>query len=213
MGRTAIASACLVALSYAGAHWLTHDFQVWTAEGSRRFQVALQPVPAPRVPVVGTGVRAQSLSALLTADGTPTLVDFVYTRCAGICLSLGSVFQQMQASIAHERDANGKVPLRLLSISFDPGHDDVKTLTAYAAALRADPRIWRFARTAAAADTQALLDRFQVTVIPDGLGGYEHNAALLVVDAAGRLTRVFDYTEMDTAFAYARSLPAAGASP
>jgi len=211
MGRTAVTCACLAALSYAAAHWLTHDFQVWTAEGSRRLQVALQPLPAPAVVVNGPDVRDQTLAALLAGDGTPTIVDFMYTRCIGVCGALGGVFQQLQASIVAQGDTDGTLPLRLLSISFDPRHDDIPALAAYRAGLRADPRVWRFARTADAADTRALLDRFQVTVIPDGVGGYEHNAALLVVDASGRLARVFDYAEMETAFAFARSLPAAGA--
>ena len=212
MGGTAAVCMCLVALSYAAAHWLTHDFQVWTAEGSRRLQIALRPVPAPAVIVDGPDVRDQTLAALLAGEGKPTIVDFMYTRCVGVCAALGGVFQQLQASIGAQRDAEGTVPLRLLSISFDPGHDDATALAAYGAALRADPRIWRFARTADPAHTRALLDRFQVTVISDGLGGYEHNAALLVVDAAGRLARVFDYEEIETALAFARSLPAAGAA-
>ena len=45
MLRTALAAALLACAGYAGASWLTHDFQVWTAEGARRLEVALQPVP------------------------------------------------------------------------------------------------------------------------------------------------------------------------
>jgi protein SCO1/2 len=212
LGRTAIACACLAIASYTAAHWLTHDFQVWTAEGSRRLEIALQPVPAPAVTVHGPGVPAQTLAALLSASGTPTIVDFMYTRCVSVCTALGSVFQQMQASIVQERDKDGRVPVQLLSITFDPGRDDAGVLAGYAAGLRANRDVWRFARTADAAENQALLDRFQVMVIPDGLGGYEHNAALLVMDPEGRLVRVFDYSEFEVAIAFARSLPPAGAA-
>jgi protein SCO1/2 len=149
---------------------------------------------------------------LFSDGGTPTIVDFIYTRCVSVCTTLGSVFQQMQASIIQERDRTGAINVRLMSISFDPDRDDAGALAAYASRLRADPRIWRFGRTADAADTRTLLDRFQVTVIPDGLGGYEHNAALLVIDGRGRLIRVFDYAEMETALAFARSRPARGDS-
>lgn len=45
-----------------------------------------------------------------------------------------------------------------------------------------------------------------MVVIDDGLGGYEHNAALLVVDESGRLVRIFDDTEGATALAFARAL-------
>lgn len=212
MLRTAIASAAMAIASYAAAQWLTHDFQVWTAEGERRLAVALHPVPAPPVGMVGVGLQGETLEALL-AQGAPTIVDFMYTRCVSVCSALGSMFQQMQAAIAADDAAPGTVPLHLLSISFDPAHDDPKVLAAYAARLHADPRIWRFASAATASDMRRLLDRYQVTVIPDGLGGYEHNAALLVVDGGGRLVRVFDYTELDMALAYAHSLPVAGPRP
>ncbi len=210
MGRTVIASAILSILSYAAAHWLTHDFQVWTAEGARRIEIAQRPVTIPPILMDGPGIRDQSIVELLSSGGTPTIVDFVYTRCVSICAVLGSVFQQMQADIIQERDRTGVVHVRLMSISFDPDRDDAGALAAHASRLRADPRVWRFARTADAADTRTVLDRFQVTVIPDGLGGYDHNAALLVMDAGGRLVRVFDYTEMEVALAFARSLPSGG---
>ena len=45
MLRTALLSALLVLAGYASTAWLTHDFQVWTAEGARRLAVAQHPVP------------------------------------------------------------------------------------------------------------------------------------------------------------------------
>jgi protein SCO1/2 len=214
MRRTALACAVLVLLAYAAAHWLTHGFQIWTAEGARRLEVALHPVPAPHIVMDGPGMRQRTLQQILTDERAVTIVDFMYTRCVTVCLALGSVFQQMQAAIVRDGQAPGAAPLRLLSISFDAAHDAPAVLGKYAENLHADPRVWRFVRAARAADAQPLLDLYQVTVIPDGLGGYEHNAALLVVDAAGRLVRVFDYVELDAALAYARflaGLPAADA--
>lgn len=206
MRRTALACAVLVLLAYAAAHWLTHGFQIWTAEGARRLEVALHPVPAPSIVMDGPDMPQRTLQQMLTDERAVTIVDFMYTRCMTVCLALGSTFQQMQAAIVRDGQAPGAVPLRLLSISFDAAHDAPVVLGKYAENLRADPRVWRFARAARAADAQPLLDRYQVTVIPDGLGGYEHNAALLVVDAAGRLVRVFDHAERDAALAYARFL-------
>lgn len=212
MVRTAIASAIVALLAYAAAYWLTHDFQIWTAEDARRMEIAMRPVTAPPVSMDGPGIHDQSIAALLSDGGTPTIVDFIYTRCVSVCTTLGTVFQQMQASIIQERDRPDAVNVRLMSISFDPDRDDADALAAYASRLRADPGIWRFARAANAADTRTLLDRYQVTVIADGQGGYEHNAALLVIDRKGRLIRVFDYAEMETALAFARSRPTRGDS-
>lgn len=201
MLRTAVLSLLLALCGYAAASWLTHGFQVWTDEGARRLEVALQPVDAPRVAVDGPGVAAPDLPALLAQGGGVTIADFIYTRCQSVCLSLGSSFQQLQAALQADR-AN----VRLLSISFDGAHDHPAALRAYAQGLRADPALWRFVRVPDAAQEQALLRRLGVVVVPDGRGDYEHNAALLVFDARGRMVRVFDVAEQQLALDYARHL-------
>ena len=53
---------------------------------------------------------------------------------------------------------------------------------------------------------QALLAQLGVVVIPDALGDYEHNAALLIFDAQGRMVRIFDLAEQQLALNYARHL-------
>jgi protein SCO1/2 len=203
MLRTALLCIALALGGYASAAWLTHDFQVWTAEGARRLEVALQPVATPPVRVDGPGIAGQPLIPLLADGKTVTVVDFVYTRCQTVCLALGTVFQQLQQALAAD-DSGGKV--RLLSISFDPANDTPSVLARYAARMNADPSRWRFLRAADPRDTRRLLDAFQVVVVPDGRGDYEHNAALLVVDQQGRLVRVFDYSEQQLALDYARHL-------
>ncbi len=206
MLRTALACVALALAGYASAAWLTHDFQAWTAEGARRLDVALAPVAAPPVPVEGPATPARPLPQLLGDGRSVTVVDFFYTRCETICLSLGSTFQQLQAALQAEATPSG---VQLLSVSLDP-RDTSADLRAYAARMRADAKHWRFVRAADAARTQALLDAFQVVVVPDGRGDFEHNAALLVVDRRGRLVRIFDIAEQELALNYARHLAAAG---
>lgn len=206
MLRTVLASACFALLAYASAHALTHDFQVWTAEGARRLEVALHPVAPPAVNLSSAAGTNQRLDALLGDGRTATIVDFIYTRCTTVCLSLGNTFQQMQTAILAEDPAGTDAPVRLLSISFDAAHDTPPNLQRYAAGMQADPRIWHFASPRDPDDLAQLLEPYQVVVIPDGLGGFEHNAALLVIDPAGRLMRIFDYAEADLALAYARSI-------
>ena len=206
MLRTAVLSLLLALCGYAAADWLTHGFQVWTDEGARRLEVALQPVDAPRVAVDGPGVAAPDLPALLAQGGGVTIADFIYTRCQSVCLSLGSTFQQLQAALQADRAAGQSANVRLLSISFDGAHDHPAALRAYAQGLQADPALWRFVRVPDAAQEQALLRRLGVVVVPDGRGDYEHNAALLVFDARGRMVRVFDVAEQQLALDYARHL-------
>lgn len=207
MLRTAAAAVLLVCAAYTGAHWLTHDFQVWTAEGARRLEVALQPVPVPYIRIEGPGLTAQALPTWLAASGRVTVVDFIYTRCETVCLSLGGVFQQMQRSLQRGGADDG---VRLLSISFDGAHDTPQRLADYARGLSADPALWQFARVPDAGESAALLRRLQVVVVPDERGEYEHNAALLVLDARGRLVRVFDLSEQELALNFARHLAAKG---
>ncbi len=210
MLRTALL-ACLLALAgYASAAWLTHDFQIWTAEGSRRLEVAQHPVPVPPVTVEGPGMAAQPLPALLAQGGGVTLVDFIYTRCQTVCLSLGSSFQQLQAALLADRAAGARAGVRLLSISFDGAHDTPAVLQAYARTLQADPLVWNWVRVPDVAQQQALLRRLGVVVVPDGRGDYEHNAAFLVLDAQGRLVRVFDLAEQQLALDFARHLAQGG---
>src|SRR5690606_3082949 len=104
-----------------------------------------------------------------------------------------------------------RAPVRLLSISFDPARDDVATLARYASSMNARADTWRFATVADARHLEPLLRRFPVVVIPDGLGGFEHNAALLVVDRRGRLVRIFDYDRIDDALGFARAIAEGGA--
>lgn len=217
MFRTALLSALLAVAAYVGSAWLTHDFQVWTAEGARRLEVALHPISAPDVridgPGIGTGPQPLLLSQFLADGQSVTLVDFVYTRCQTVCLALGSTFQQMQATLqeASPGDAAAR-RVKLLSISFDGQHDDPQVLKAYAARLSADPLLWPFVRVPDAKEAQRLLADFQVVVVPDGRGDFEHNAALLLIDQGGRLVRIFDYAEQQLALDYARYLAGAGST-
>ncbi len=202
MLRTALLSLALLLGGYSAAAWLTHDFQVWTDEGARRLEVALRPIPLPAVAVDGTAIAPTTLPALLTGSGQVTVADFFYTRCKTVCLSLGGSFGEMQAQLAQQGDTG----VQLLSISFDGSYDNPQVLHDYSQRMGADPQRWRFARVADAAQQAQLLRELGVVVIPDGMGDYEHNAALLIFDTQGRMVRVFDLAEQELALNYARHL-------
>ena len=204
MLRTAVLGVGLLCCGYGALAWLTHDFQAWTQEDARRLEVALQPVALPSVAVDGTGGAAGDLRALLAQGGGVTIADFIYTRCQTVCLSLGSSFQQLQAQLRADREGAEPVRVRLLSISFDGRRDDPQALAAYARGQGADPSLWRFVRVPDEAQQQALLRRLGVVVVSNGRGDYEHNAALLVFDAQGRMLRVFDMEQQQLALDYAR---------
>jgi protein SCO1 len=207
MGRTTLASAALASIAWLCASWLTQGFQVWTAEGARRLDVAQAPVTAPNALLLGASMTGLSLQSALAQPGRVTIASFIYTRCASVCLAMGSSFQQLQQAIAASSSTAGAYEgIQLLSISFDPAHDDAGQLNRYAALWHADERHWRMTTVPDTVQLQRLLSAWQVVVIADGLGGYEHNAALLVIDEHGRLVRIFDEADGATALAFARAL-------
>lgn len=209
MLRTALTSVLLVLCGWFAAAWLTMDFQVWTEEGARRLAVSLHPVAAPVIPVEGPGIVAQTLPELLAKGDAVTIVDFFYTHCQTVCLSLGSSFQQLQADIQAQAASGRPCKVRLLSISFDGARDNIPALQAYSARLQADARWWRFVRVPEAGAQQALLRHLGVVVVPNSLGDFEHNAALLVFDQHGRMLRIFDLSEQTLALNYANHLSGA----
>ncbi|AVO48407.1 SCO family protein [Melaminivora suipulveris] len=210
MLRTALLCIAMLLGGWAAAAWLTLDFQVWTDEGARRLEVALRPTPAPTTVLQESDGARADLPALLAGNGA-TIVDFFYTHCETVCLSLGSSFQQLQAALTLDAGRGEDSGVRLLSLSFDGARDDAPALQRYARGLNADARLWRFARVPDDAEQRSLLARLGVVVIPDGRGDYEHNAALLVFDRAGRMRRVFDLAEQQLALDYARHLARSGA--
>jgi protein SCO1 len=198
MWRTALACTSLAAAAWLCASMLTEGFEVWTAEGARRLQVANAPVSAPRAVLAGDDLAGQTLHEVLAGPGRVTIASFIYTRCPSVCLALGSNLQQLQSALDPD--------IQMLSISFDPVHDDAGQLRRHAALWHADARHWRMTTVPDAAQLRRLLDAWQVVVIDDGRGGWEHNAALLVIDRRGRLVRIFDDTDTHGALAFARSL-------
>lgn len=194
--RTLLAVLC-VALAGGTALALTTDgLRAFTSEDARRLEVSEAPVQLPVLEVLGTDGRPVSLSD----PERVTLLDFVYTRCETVCRALGSEFQQLQTEI---RARGLQDRIRLLSVSFDPEHDTPAGLAAYARHQRADSAVWQFAVLANAADLPELLGHFGIVVIPDGLGGFEHNAAIHVVDQRDRLVRIMDLSNPAAALAEA----------
>jgi len=179
--------AVLLAAAWAAASHATAGFRAWTTEDVRRIRVAEHPAPLSDLRVVASDGHERALWG-----GDPRarawLVTFIYTRCASVCQSLGTEFQQLQASLHSAETAPG---VRLASIGFDRANDSPEALAAYARRYGADPATWLVAVPGSDAALERLLAEAGVVVIGDGMGGYAHNAAIHVVVPPGRLVRVF----------------------
>lgn len=197
------AIAGIVALVMLGASalwWGTDGFTAFTAESARRLEVAQNPRALPAVTLEN---QRGALTSFQDLAGKIVLVDFVYTRCPTICTTLGSAFERLRIQIM----ADGlDERIALLTVSFDPEHDGPEQLTEYAQRYGGADAIWNFVRVPSAHETRRLLRTAEVVVIPDGDGGFVHNAAIHAIDAHGRLVRILDSDAVDEALAVAREL-------
>ncbi len=195
--------AAVLAALFLGAAvlwWGTEGFRVFTAEGARRAAVERSPRPLPEVAMEDQAAKAVSLADF---RGRVVLLDFVYTRCPTVCTVLGTGFQRLRQQIVGS-GLEGQVVL--VTFSFDPEHDGAAQLQDYADRYGGADSNWHFVRAPSRADTDTLLRAAELVAVPDGFGGYVHNAAIHVVDREGRLARIVDTEATDEAFRLARSL-------
>ncbi len=198
MLRTLLASLVLLAVGIGSLYGATSGFRAFTTESVRRIGVQDHPPVVPALPLQTADGGSTSFGEL---RGRWLLVDFIYTRCTLLCSLQGAEFARMQRELA-EPITSGKVVL--LSVSFDPVRDDPAALADY---LRIHGDVgsgWLAARPVGEAERAALMRVFGIVVIPDGMGGFMHNAAILVVDPGGRLVTVLDWDDFRGAARYVR---------
>jgi protein SCO1 len=177
----------LVTLLGIGLLWRSTDgFAAFTAEAARRAEILQSPRRLPAAMLEDQDGRTFSLQDY---RGKLLAVEFIYTRCSTICSALGLTFRQIRERMPQPMLGS---KFALLSISFDTVRDDPRSLKAYGEAYGADGQDWRIARVRNAADIKPLLDAFGIVVIPDGLGGFEHNAAIHLLDREGKLALICD---------------------
>lgn len=138
--------------------------------------------------------------SLLDQDGQPltneslrghaVLYAFSYTRCPQPCSNIDATLKQVQEGL-NSLDLGG-LPVSLVTLSFDPEHDTPDVLQAHAAALGADPAIWRFATGDAMRLKLILGGGFEVYYAADETGGFKFDPALVLVDWAGIVRAKYD---------------------
>jgi len=115
--------------------------------------------------------------------GKVVALNFVYTRCAlpEYCYRSSNNFGVLQKQF---QERLGK-DLVLLTVTFDPVHDQPETLRNYAKTWKADAENWRFL-TGAAPDVQRVCDLFGVNFVPDE-GLFVHSLHTAIIGRDGKL--------------------------
>ena len=194
--RTLLASLVLLTAGIAVLAGATDGFRAFTSETARRIGVREHPRAVPPLLLQTANGARTSFGAL---RGRWLLVDFIYTRCETYCSVQGGEFARLQRGLAGPI-ASGKVTL--LSVSFDPAHDDPAALADYQRRGGGQGAGWIAARPLDHVDLAALMRVFGVVAVPDGLGGFVHNAAIAVVDPDGRLVAILKWDDSSGAARY-----------
>jgi protein SCO1/2 len=123
--------------------------------------------------------------------GKVVAVTFIYTSCPlpNYCFRLSNNFGRLNKRFA---DRMGR-DLVLLSITFDPVHDQPSVLAKYAATWKADPKSWHFL-TGALPEVQTVCRHFGLNFWQDE-GLFTHSLHTLVIDRAGKLAANFEGNE------------------
>jgi protein SCO1/2 len=152
----------------------------------------------------GQAVRLRDL------QGQALAFTFFFTRCPlpTFCPRMNNNFGEVQAALQVD---STNTNWQLLSISFDPQFDTPAQLAAHAGLYHADTNHWNFA-TADPTVIRQLSGAFGLMVIPDGTS-FSHNLRTVVVDAGGRVQKIFTDNEWTPAELAAEMQKAMAARP
>ncbi len=184
-------------IGLAGSAFLwqaTDGLQALTAEGARRIAIEKK---KPVVPDVALETMTGDFRKLNSSDGKIVLVEFIYTTCPIICQDAGADLSRIREALV--RDGFGD-RLAIYSVSFDLTADTVDSMKLYGEAHGADGNTWTVAKPSKQV-LPDLLSLFGVIVILNEYGGFEHNAALHVINQNGQLSKILEIDDVDGAIA------------
>ncbi len=161
----------------------------WPALQQAMFAAAEAPLPAASGPALAASPPAARLADFHARDqdgrpftaadlvGHPVIVDFIFTRCMGVCPTLSARLAALRRMVA-SADA------RFVSFSVDPDNDTPEVLRAYADRWGApDPR-WRLLATDAAT-VRAVARGLGESVVQTAGGPILHSDHFILVDRSG----------------------------
>jgi protein SCO1/2 len=163
--------------------------------GAVAFKV-FQPVQVvPRIRLApGFSLINQDGERLTNEDlrGNFVLYNFIYTRCPEPCRDLNQTLREVQSRLG-EAELGG-IPMKFVSISFDPNHDSPERLKAYGEAQGADFEQWIFATTQNTNLLKQIIGSgFEAYYDQDETGSFTFDSKFVLVDGWGIIRGEYRY--------------------
>ncbi len=122
--------------------------------------------------------------------GQALAITLIFTRCPypTFCPLMSNNFRDVQEKLSST--PNAPTNWHLLTISFDPEYDTPMVLKSYAERYRYDPKHWSYL-TGELVDITAIAEQIGLLFRREGDGAISHNLRTAVVDAGGRVQKIF----------------------
>jgi protein SCO1/2 len=177
-----------------------HHYESLEQEPLRARRLQLLADPAAQLPAMALGrpvadfALADQTGQRVTLSqfaGRVVAITFIYTGCPlpDYCFRLSNNFGRLAKRFAPRMGRD----LVLLTITFDPVHDQPKELARYAATWKADPKSWHFL-TGALPDVKAVCRQFGLNFWQEE-GSLTHSLHTIVIDRDGKLAANFEGNE------------------
>lgn len=169
----------------------TNGFQAFTSETARRLDV----LESPRT-LSNLSFKNQENKSINFSDyqGKVVLVDFIYTSCPDVCHALGFSIKSIKNDL---KKSSLEDKIQIANITFDLENDTPKKLDAYVKRYSKNTITWHGLRLKDPKSLSQLLTDFGVVVIPNEQEGFDHNAAIHLLDQNGRLIGIYDHQAHD----------------
>jgi protein SCO1/2 len=127
--------------------------------------------------------------SLYDHKGEALALTFIFTRCPfpNFCPRMSGNFAE--ASKILKNDPSAPANWALFSISFDPDYDTPAKLRSFSKLYGAEPGKWDFV-TGAQVDIDAITEQFGLGFAYEQ-GTFQHNLRTVVIDAAGKVQKIF----------------------
>ncbi len=125
---------------------------------------------------------AGSTMKLSALTGEPCVLSFFFASCTFKCPITVENMRQVEASLPRE----SRKRVRFVLVTFDPAFDTCEVLRRYRTAHRLNGENWILLR-GEPGEVRALAQRAGFVYEKNGVGGFNHDSLISVLDSTGRL--------------------------